>query len=310
MFSASVLEKKAKSDKKKQMNTPTYKESELILTPEGSVYHLNLRAEHIAENVILVGDPGRVSLISKHFDTIEFERKNREFITHTGYYRNKRITVLATGIGTDNIDIAINELDAAININPDTRTNNPELKQLNLIRIGTSGALQEDIPVGSFVISEYGLGFDGLLHYYHYEADQLTQDLNEQIKTHLNLNSLQASPYLVKGSAKLLNLLGDGMIKGITATACGFYGPQGRQLRLPIKNVDVNDRLNSFSYKGNRITNFEMETSALYGLGQLMGHSCCTVCVIVANRMRKAYAADHHSPMENLIKHVLDKITA
>lgn len=292
------------------MSTSIYKESELILNHDGSVYHLNLLAEHIAENVILVGDPGRVSMISKYFDTIEIERKNREFITHTGYYRNKRITVLATGIGTDNIDISINELDAAININPETRSDNPTPKKLNLIRIGTSGALQEDIPVGSFVISEYGLGFDGLMHFYNYTPDAECSELSEKITTHLNHDRSQPSPYVVKGSDDLMNLLGEGMFKGITATASGFYGPQGRQLRLPIKNIHMNERLNSFNLNGKRITNFEMETSALYGLGSLLGHNCCTCCVIVANRMRKEYASDHVTPMEKLIKHVLDKISA
>ena len=283
-------------------------QTDLILNSDGSAYHLHLRDEHIADHVILVGDQSRVQQISKHFDKIEHRFQNREFVTHTGLVGKSRITVLSTGIGTDNIDIAINELDAAINIDPQSRQVKSEKRKLNIIRIGTSGALQGDIPVGSNVISEFGLGFDGLIHYYEYDFDEAERELSEKISQHLNLSNDVSSPYVCKGSEMLLNKLGKGMIPGITATASGFYGPQGRKLRLQLKDPGIEDKLGTFAYKNYRITNFEMETSALYGLGSMLGHDCCTVCSIIANRIRKEFSKDYHKDVDGLIQTVLERI--
>ena len=283
-------------------------ESELVLNADNSVYHLQLKNEHIADTVIVVGDQGRVQQISQHFESIEHKIQNREFVTHSGHYKGKRITVLSTGIGPDNIDIAINELDAAVNINPISRTINNEKRTLNIIRIGTSGALQQDVPVDSFVVSEYGLGFEGLIYYYEYNFDSEERILTEKINNHLNWNPNLSKPYIVKGSKSLIDQIGDGMIKGITATAPGFYGPQGRKLRLSLNHDLINEELASFQYKNNRVTNFEMETSALYGLGALLGHRCCTVCAIIANRVIQKYSENHSKTVDELIKIVLDRI--
>lgn len=283
-------------------------ETDLILNSDGSIYHLHLREEHIADNVIVVGDQGRVSEISKHFDIIETKIHNREFVTHTGVLGKNRITVLSTGIGTDNIDIVINELDATINIDHQTRKAKLQLRKLNIVRIGTSGALQADIPVGSHVISQFGLGLDGLLHFYEYKFNDLERELGEKIGQHLQLNSEIATPYVCKGSAELFDKLNAGMIPGITATAPGFYGPQGRKLRLNPTDSSINDKLHSFAHKEYRITNFEMETSALYGLGNLLGHNCCTCCVIIANRIRQEYSKDYHKDVERLIQTVLERL--
>jgi len=283
-------------------------ETELVLNKDGSVYHLHLKNENIADTVIIVGDQGRVNEVSKYFDTIEFRIQNREFVTHTGTYKGARITVLSTGIGPDNIDIAINELDAAININPVTRTINKNKRVLNIIRIGTSGALQHDVPVDSFVVSSFGLGLDGLIHYYQYAFDEEEKQLTRKIVEHLNWNPDLATPYVVRGSEALIATIGDGMINGITATAAGFYGPQGRKLRLNLDNPDINESLTSFQHEGYRITNFEMETSALYGLGSLLGHNCCTCCAIIANRIEKKYSEDHEKTINALILQVLNSI--
>lgn len=283
-------------------------ESELVLNNDGSVYHLCLKAEHVADTVILVGDQGRVNQVSKHFEKIEHKLQNREFITHTGIYKNKRITVISTGIGPDNIDIAINELDAAVNIDLKNRRFKKEKRVLNIIRIGTSGALQKDIPVDSFVVSEFGLGLEGLVYYYDYKFDQKETDLTEKINTHLTWNPNLSKPYIVKGSTNLIEKIGKGMTKGITATASGFYGPQGRKLRLELDKPDINERLTSFEHKGHRVTNFEMETSALYGLGTLLGHNCCTCCAIIANRITQKYSGNHSLIVDNLIETVLKRI--
>jgi uridine phosphorylase len=290
------------------MQTQQLSQTDLILNADGSAYHLHIRDEHIADNVIVVGDQSRVEQISKHFDKLEFKMQNREFVTHTGLVGSRRITVLSTGIGTDNIDIAINELDAAVNIDPVSRQVREQKRKLNIIRIGTSGALQPDIPVGSFVISEYGLGFDGLIHYYDYNFDALESKLSEEIAEHLQLNEQHSSPYICKGSEMLISKLGKGMIQGITATASGFYGPQGRKLRLVPKDPGIEDKLSSFSYQHHRVTNFEMETSALYGLGNMLGHDCCTCCVIIANRIRKEFSKDYHNDVDRLIQSVLGSI--
>ncbi|NNF21947.1 MAG: nucleoside phosphorylase [Saprospiraceae bacterium] len=291
------------------MSKSTYKDSELILNKDGSVYHLHLLPEHIAETVILVGDQGRVAQISKHFEKIEVEIQNREFLTHTGTYRGNRISVLSTGIGTDNIDIVINELDAAVNFDLKTRELKPTRKSLNLIRIGTSGALHEDIPVGAFVISEFGLGFEGLIYYYKFNPSKKERKLGKEIVKHLKWDKNLAKPYVSAASSELLDLLGEGMVKGITATASGFYGPQGRRLFLDLANPNMNQQLKSFSYKGNRITNFEMETSALLGLGSMLGHRCCTCCAIIANRSIQAYSDNYKLIVDDLIITVLDRIS-
>lgn len=282
--------------------------SELIVNPDGSIYHLKLKPEHIAPNVIVVGDPGRVELISSRFEKVEYKIQNREFITHTGYYKGKRITVLATGIGTDNIDIVLNELDAAVNIDLEKRTVKDTHTQLNIIRIGTSGALQKDIPVDSFVASTHGLGLDGLLPFYKGLAEVNENELTNEFIRQTKWNDEFNRPYIIKGSEELIQKIAFDFHQGITATANGFYGPQGRTLRLELLRNDLNELLNQFSYKNYRITNFEMETSALYGLGKLLGHNTCTVCAIVANRMAQQYSKDYKLAVEKLISIVLDRL--
>ncbi|OFY83761.1 MAG: phosphorylase [Bacteroidetes bacterium RIFCSPLOWO2_12_FULL_35_15] len=290
------------------MNTPI-PETELILNGNGSVYHLQLLPEHIAENIIIVGDQGRVETVSNYFDTVDFKVQNREFVTHTGTFNGKRVMVVSSGIGTDNIDILINELDAAVNIDLTTRIIKKEHKKLNIVRIGTSGALQKDILVDSFVVSSHGLGFDGLLNYYlnmpFVNEDEISEGFIEQTNWNKNL----PYPYAVKGSEMLINKIGFDLIKGITATAPGFYGPQGRKLRLTPWVEDFNQQLTDFKFKENRITNFEMETSALYGLGKLLGHETCTVCAIIANRVAKQYSKNYHVAVEKLIQLVLERLT-
>jgi uridine phosphorylase len=285
-------------------------ESELILNKDGSIYHLALRPEHIADNLIVVGDQDRVARISSHFERIEHQISNREFVTHTGYYKGKRVTALSTGIGCDNIDIVLNELDAIVNIDLETKLPKTEHKALNILRLGTSGSLQADIPVDSFVASKYGLGMDGLLGFYETEYDADETELCEQIKSHTNWHADSNPPYMVKASSTLLQKIGHDMTQGITATANGFYGPQGRVLRLNTKAEGFNELLRSFSHNGERITNFEMETSALYGLSALLGHNACTVCAIIANRYAKAYSKDYKQTIDNLIEIVLDRLTA
>lgn len=284
-------------------------ETELILNPNGSVYHLKLLPENIAENIIIVGDQGRVEIVSSFFDTIDFKIQNREFVTHTGTYKGKRIMVLSSGIGTDNIDILVNELDAAVNIDLKTRTIKKEHTSLNIVRIGTSGALQQDIPVDSFVVSTHGLGFDGLLNYYLDLPKVNDNEISEAFIKQTNWNKNLPYPYAVKGSETLINKIGHDLIQGITATAPGFYGPQGRKLRLTPWVVDFNQQLTDFKHDQNRITNFEMETSALYGLGALLGHQTCTVCTIVANRVAKQYSKNYHVAVEQLIQLVLERLT-
>ncbi|RMG81131.1 MAG: phosphorylase [Bacteroidetes bacterium] len=284
-------------------------DSELIVNPDGSIYHIKLREEHVADNVIVVGDPNRVKLVSSFFNKVEHTIENREFYTHTGEYKGKRVTVLSTGIGTDNIDIVVNELDAAVNIDLRNRTVKPDKRKLNIIRIGTSGALQEDIPVDSFLLSEYGLGFDGVLHFYDYSKDVFQQQFEEAFVQHTAWHPDLAKPYIFKSGEALFNKLKSEQVNtGITATANGFYGPQGRELRLKIKSNDLNRKLISFRFRGMRITNFEMETSALYGLSSLLGHNSVTVCAIIANRLRQEYSKDYKQTVRELIEYVLEKI--
>ena len=283
-------------------------ESELVLNENGSIYHLDLLPENIAETIVLVGDQGRVPKVSKHFDSIEYTGQKREFLTHTGRIGDKRITVLSTGIGTDNIDIVVNELDALVNIDLETRTVKNETKSLNLIRLGTSGSLQEDLPVDSFLLSTHGIGFDGVMNYYEKVAEVEDSELTNAFVEQTNWNPIFPRPYIVEGSKKLFALLKEGTFQGLTATANGFYGPQGRQLRLKPTVPDLNERLNKFNYNGHRVTNFEMETSALFGLGKALDHECATVCAIIANRFKRKYSENHDRTIEELIEFVLERI--
>jgi len=283
--------------------------TELILNSDGSIYHLALHPEQLAKDIIIVGDQGRVKMVSGHFDLVEHKVQNREFVTHTGIFNGKRITVMSTGIGTDNIDIFMNEVDALANIDLKTRKVKPKKTSLNIVRIGTSGALQKNIEVDSFVASEYGLGLDGLLHYY--DAKKVDErQLSSVFASHSKWEKNLPFPYTIKASEKLLSVIGNGMTKGITATAPGFFAPQGRELRLKpfIKNLER--KLSSFRYKKHTIVNFEMETSALYGLSKLLGHNACTICVIVGNRITKKFSKDYHPAMELLIKTVLSRLTS
>jgi uridine phosphorylase len=284
-------------------------ESELVLNPDGSVYHLKLKPEHIADYVIVVGDQGRVEMISKYFNKIEFKIQNREFVTHTGYYNGKRITVISTGIGTDNIDIVINELDAAVNIDLQKRIPLKKHRTLNIIRLGTSGALQKDINVDSLVASSHGLGFDGLLNFYKNHSDVNDKKLLKAFIKHSHWPKNLNYPYIIPASNFLINSIAADLTKGITATACGFYGPQGRILRLQTTLPDINQLLTTFNHQDKRITNFEMETSALYGLSALLGHNALTICTIVANRIQKKFSKDYKKSVDKMIQLTLNKIS-
>ncbi len=287
-----------------------FPETELILTKDNRVYHINLLAENIADDVIVVGDQNRVKQISKLFSKIEFTTEHREFVTHTGLFNGKRITVLSTGIGTDNIDIVMNELDAAVNINPITRELNPIQKSLNIVRLGTSGSLHADIPVNGIVVSAYGLGLDGLLNFYQNWEEVAAMDISEAFIQHAGWLTNLPYPYCVKASERLLNKFSEGTHIGITATAPGFYGPQGRQIKLKAAMPQLNELLASFKYENYKITNFEMETSALYGLGKLLKHHCLTACVIIANRASKEFTKDYNQSVEILIQESLQRLTA
>ena len=281
-------------------------ETELILTPENKIYHLNLSKDEIADDIILVGDPDRVSVISNKFDSIEHKIQNREFVTHTGILNGKRISAIATGIGPDNIDIVVNELDALVNIDFKTRSINKNKKTLNLIRLGTSGALQQDIEVDSFLVSSFGLGLDNIAHFY--ESEKIIEkEMSSKYKQHASWPENLSNPYIVKASGNLLSLFPD-IKKGITATAPGFYGPQGRTLRLSPNITNLHEKMESFNYTENRITNFEMETSALYYLGQSLGHNTLTICAIIANRLTKEYSKDYKKTVEKMIDLVLGRI--
>ncbi len=282
--------------------------SELILNPDGSIYHLNLKPEHIADNIIFVGDQNRVPKISKHFDNIEFDIQKREFKTVTGIYKGKRLTVISTGIGPDNIDIVMNELDALVNIDLENRTIKPTHHQLNIVRIGTSGSLQNDIPVDSFVMGKYGLGLDGLLHSY-VAAHIFEKEIEDAFIKHTNWSNNKARPYIIKGNESLeKKLKSDKVFTGFTATAPGFYGPQGRVLRLPIQDIHLNSKMDSFNYNGIRISNLEMETSAIYGLARLLGHNALSMNAIIANRANGTFSNDPYKTVEALIQYTLDKL--
>ena len=285
-------------------------ESELILNPDGSVYHLNLKPEHIATNIIFVGDQDRVPKIAAHFETIEFETQKREFRTITGVYKGTRISVISTGIGPDNIDIVVNELDALVNIDFQTRTIKKEHTALNIVRIGTSGSLQAHIPVDSFVLAKYGLGMDGMLH--SYECEHILEaEFEDAFIKHTNWNARKARPYIVQNSSLLQKKLeSDQVFIGVTATAGGFYGPQGRVLRLKIEDAELNHKIDSFKYKDITITNLEMETSAIYGLSKLLGHNACSMNAIIANRANGTFSNDPYTAVENLIIYTLNKLVS
>ncbi len=282
--------------------------SELILNPDGSIYHLNLKPEQIADTVIFVGDQNRVPKVAAHFDTIDTDVQKREFRTITGILKGKRLTVISTGIGPDNIDIVINELDALVNIDLEKRIVKTTHKQLTIIRIGTSGSLQSDIPVDSFVMSKFGLGLDGLLHSYA-EESIFEKEIEDAFISHTNWHKNKARPYIIKGSETLAKkLVGPEVIEGFTATAPGFYGPQGRILRLAIQDPNLNNKIDSFNFNGLKITNLEMETSAIYGLSKLLGHKAISMNAIIANRANGTFSKDPYKTVETLIKYTLDKL--
>ena len=283
--------------------------SELILNPDGSVYHLNLKPEHIADDIIFVGDQNRVEKITQFFDSIEFSTQKREFKTQTGTLKGKRITVMSTGIGPDNIDIVMNELDALVNIDLKTRQPKSTLTSLNIIRIGTSGSLQADIPVDSFVMSKFGFGLDNMLRSYLIE-DISNSKMEDSFINHTNWDSRKGRPYVISCSEKLEQLIeSDKIHKGITATASGFYGPQGRILRLDIQDAKLSSKMDNFLFEGNRITNLEMETAAIYGLSKLMGHNALSLNAIIANRATGTFSEDPYKAVDELIKYTLEKLT-
>ncbi len=284
------------------------KSSELILNPDGSVYHLNLKPENIAHDIIFVGDPDRVEKITQFFDSIEFSIQKREFKTQTGIYKGKRLTVLSTGIGPDNIDIVLNELDALVNIDLTTRQPKEQLTALNIIRIGTSGSIQADIPVNSFVLSKFGIGLDNMLR--SYIVDAVTHsDMEDAFMTHTQWDVCKGRPYAIACSETLEKRIeSNQMHKGITCTIGGFYGPQGRVLRLPIQDSDLNSKMDNFEFKGNRITNLEMETTAIYGLSALLGHNALSLNAIIANRASGTFSEYPTKAVDELIAYTLDKL--
>jgi len=284
-------------------------ESELIINDRGAIYHLNLLPEELANTIITVGDPDRVALVSRYFDSIEVQQQHREFVSHTGRIGSKRVTVISTGIGPDNIDIVLNELDALVNVDFATRTIKEQLTPLNIIRIGTSGSLQASIPVDSFVASTHGLGLDNLLNFYRLEHTDEENQLLQSFITHTQLNAQITNPYISRASASLLKHFVTNFNHGITVTCPGFYGPQGRILRLGIKNPELINRLTNFSFGQNQITNFEMETSAIFGLGRLLGHHCLSLSAIVANRIQKQFSKDSGALVDQLIKKSLEIIS-
>jgi uridine phosphorylase len=284
------------------------KQSELILNPDGSVYHLNLKPENIANDIIFVGDQDRVAEITNKFDTIEFTTQKREFKTSTGIYKGKRLSVVSTGIGPDNIDIVLNELDALVNIDLIKKQPKTNLTTLNIVRIGTSGSLQKDIPVDSFLMSSHGLDLNGMLHSYQIEEISNTA-IEKAFVKHTNWSPKKSNPIFIENSSELAKkMISEKVVTGITATAGGFYGPQGRVLRLPLQDADMNSKIDSFDFNGNRITNLEMETSAIYGLSKLLGHHAISMNAIIANRATGAFSKDYKKVVANLIEYTLNKL--
>jgi len=284
-------------------------ESELIINDRGAIYHLNLLPEELAQNIIVVGDPDRVTMVSRYFEYIEVNTRHREFVTHTGTVGKKRISVISTGIGTDNIDIVVNEIDALVNINLRSREIKPTRTSVNIIRIGTCGSLQADIPVDGHVAGTHGLGIDNLMNFYRLEQNEEEKQLLHSFVTHTQLHGQMSYPYIAGASASLIKHFVKDFYHGITVTCPGFYGPQGRVLRLGIKNPDLINNLTSFRFGQHRIANFEMETSAIYSLGKLLGHHCLSLNVVVANRIKQEFSQDHFAAVDSLIKKVLRIIT-
>lgn len=283
--------------------------SELVINNDGSIFHLHLKPENLADKIILVGDPGRVSLVASHFDSKECEVSNREFHTITGKYKGKRVTALSTGIGCDNIDIIMNELDALANIDFATRTEKPEHKTLTLVRVGTCGGLQPYTPEGTFIASVKSIGFDGLLNFYAGRDEASDLKLEAAFKEHVGWNLKMGNPYVASANEELINrIAGDDMVRGITVACGGFFGPQGRQLRLPLMDPDLNQKIESFKYDDLQVTNFEMESSALAGLSTLMGHKAMTCCMVIANRVAKKMETEYKGDIDGLITRVLDRI--
>ena len=286
----------------------TIKESELIINGDGSIFHLHLRPEEVADDIILVGDPDRVSKVSAFFDAIECTRQSREFCSATGSYKGKKFTVISTGIGTGNCDIVMNELDALANIDFKTRTVKENPKSLNILRIGTCGAVQPDIELGSFIFSEISVGFDGVLRWYKSGRKVCIPLLGPALKMHLELPTTIGIPYCVKAGDRMTERFSDKCIHGITISACGFYGPQGRTLRSGIFLPDFADRLESFRFNGRKITNIEMEGSVIAGLGRIYGHNCGTICCAIAQRQKKDANTNYHKNIESLIEFALDRM--
>ena len=286
-----------------------FPESELVINGDGSIFHLHLKPEQLADKVILVGDPGRVNLVASHFDSKECETSNREFHTITGLYKGKRITALSTGIGCDNIDIVMNELDALSNIDFKTRTEKPEHRTLTLVRVGTCGGLQPNTPTGTYIASVKSIGFDGLLNFYAGRDEASDLQLEAAFKKHVGWNLKMGNPYVASADTVLIDrIAGDDMVRGITIACGGFFGPQGRRLRLPLMDPNLNEKIESFEYDGMRVNNFEMESSALAGLSTLMGHQAMTCCMVIANRRAKKMETDYKGDIDGLITRVLERI--
>lgn len=286
-----------------------FAESELIINADGSVFHLHLLPEYLADKVILVGDPGRVALVASHFSDIECEVCNREFKTVTGSYQDKRITVVSTGIGCDNIDIVLNELDALANIDFTTREEKSQLRKLTVVRIGTCGGLQPYTPTGTFIASEKSIGFDGLLNFYAGRNDVCDLEFEEHFKKHMDWNPQLCDPYVIDADKELLDrIAGNDMVRGVTIACGGFFGPQGRELRVPLADPYQNQKIENFEHNGYRITNFEMESSAVAGLAKLMGHKALTCCMVIANRLAGKANTGYKNNIDTLIKTVLDRI--
>ena len=293
------------------MTKKHFAESELIINSDGSVFHLHVKPEQLADKVILVGDPGRVALVASHFDTKECDIESREFHTITGSYKGKRITALSTGIGCDNIDIVMNELDALANIDFNTREEHATLRQLEVVRIGTCGGLQLNTPAGTFICSEYSIGFDGLLNFYAGRNAVCDLQMERALLNHLGWsgNMCQPAPYVVAADKELVERIAkDDMVRGFTVACGGFFGPQGRELRIPLADPHQNEKIESFEYNGMRINNFEMESSALAGLAKLMGHKATTVCMVIANRRAQKADTGYKSHIDDLIKLVLERL--
>jgi len=283
-------------------------ESELIINSDGSAFHLHIKPEQLADKIVMMGDPDRVTMTASFFNTIECDIQSREFHTVTGIYKGKRITALSHGIGTDNIDIVLTELDALANIDFDTRMVKDQFKQLTMVRVGTSGGMQPHCPVGSYVVSEKSIGFDGLIHYYADSRNIREEDFEVAFQKHVNWSPFHCSPYVVSADEELVDRIGYDMIRGVTISAIGFYGPQGRHVRLSLADPDLNAKIESFRFGDYAITNYEMESSAIAGLGKLMGHKAMTVCAIIANRVALESNADYKGSTEELIRIVLDRI--